>query len=288
MIRMCYYLQPGKRKAKKMLKLWTEGATSQNRVCRVDERLTNLLSDYTPVFYGVAESTIGIFNKAVRNNKPWLYLDNQYFGAKTGRMYRITWSALQHTGNGNTNDRRLKSCYGGKLPLLKKWKRDGKHILITLQSELYFDLLMPYSRKEWLNHVVKTLRSYTDRPIVVREKPHPSRPYAQTVPFGIHLHGCYALVTLNSATAIEATMLGIPIFVTDQSCAIIPVANQYLSEIEKPKFFDRMEWLSVLANNQWSPQELRSGLALRDLFRQKEVPVPKDIIQRSYKISDIG
>lgn len=287
MNKMVYYLQPGKRKAKKMLRMWTDGATCQSKVCRVDELSENLHTGYTPVMYGVAESTIKIFNKIVSDGKPWLYLDNQYFGSKAGRMYRVTWSALQHTGIGEPNHKRLRLCFGGREPPLKNWKRDGKHILITLQSELYFQLLMPYSRKEWLNQVVKTIRLHTDRPIVVREKPHPSRPYAQTVPFKTHLHGCYAVVTLNSATAIEAMMLGIPAFVTDPNCAIIPVANKSLADIEHPSFFDRMHWLAVLANNQWSPAELRSGHALQTLARRPEIPTPKNIIQRSYKLGDI-
>lgn len=287
-MKMLFFLQPGKRKAMKMMRLWSEGAARAKVTCVVDERLGNPRSGYTPVFYGVAESTLRVFNQSVRAGSSWLYIDNQYFKTRLGKMYRVTWNALQHTGVGESDGKRLLKVFSGRVPSMRKWHTDGRHILITLQSELYFQLLMPYTRSEWLNKVVRTLRLYTDRPIIVREKPHPSRPYAQTIPFERHLIGCYAIVTLNSATAIEGIMRGIPCFVTDQHCAIVPSANTTLSEIEDPKFFDREAWLALLAENQWSSKELENGEAINALSRRKaQRKVPGDLVQRAYKLDDI-
>ena len=170
---------------------------------------------------------------------------------------------------------------------MQPWNKGGRHILITLQSELYFQLLMPYSRSEWLTTVVTQLKRHTDRPIVIREKPHPSRPFAQRIPFEQQLTNCYAIVTLNSATAIEGILRGIPAFVTDQNCAIVPSANTALSKIESPETFDRVPWLGTLADNQWSAFEMRSGKALGELCERGAVPVPDDLVQRSYKLEEI-
>ena len=78
----CFYLQPGKRKAKKMLRLWTEGAATARQICITDERLQILRPGFLPVFYGVAESTVRVFNQATRGGEPWVYIDNQYLPSR--------------------------------------------------------------------------------------------------------------------------------------------------------------------------------------------------------------
>ncbi len=286
-MRFRFYLQPGKRKAKKMYRIWDVGCMAEKVQCILDERVAAFKPDCVPVFYGVAESTVRVFNYAVRSGRPWVYIDNQYFPTELKKNYRITWNAVQHTGIGETTGKRLREQMGRRGLLLGKWNTHGKHILITLQSELYFQLLMPYSRQKWLAAVVKVLKKHTDRPIIVREKPHPRRPYAQRVAFEKQLVGCHAIVTLNSATAIEGILRGIPAFVTDPNCAIIPAASNELSKIEQPEFFDRENWLGVLADNQWSPREIESGRALRSLMERTIKNERPDIIQRTYKLGDI-
>lgn len=288
-MRMCFYLQPGKRKSKKMLNLWEKGSQAVGAGCIVDTTLLGLRPTYTPIFYGVHDTTVAVFDKAVGHGRHWAYIDNQYFPTdRRKKNYRVTWDAVQHTGRGESDGKRLQKQLGTQRLGLGKWNVKGRHILITLQSELYFELLMPYSRKEWLKRVIGQLKQHTDRPIIVREKPHPSRPQAQKIPFEHQLINCYALVTLNSATAIEAIMCGIPAFVTDPNCAIVPCANNRLSRIESPKFFDRISWLEVLADNQWSASEIERGIALRQLAdRVDKKTLRTDLIQRTYKLEDI-
>lgn len=288
-MRTCFYLQPGKRKSKKMLGLWNNGTLAAGVSSLYDTDLIGLRPAYTPIFYGVHDTTISVFNKAVEDGRHWMYIDNQYFPTdRRKRNYRVTWDAVQHNGQAESDGQRLKKQLGSQPLNLAKWSAKGRHILVTLQSELYFDLLMPYSRKEWLQRVIEQLKLHTDRPIIVREKPHPSRPQAQKIPFEHQLINCYALVTLNSATAIECIMKGIPAFVTDPNCAIVPCANTKLSRIESPKFFDRVSWLEILADNQWSAREIEKGVALSYLMDQvDDKTIRNDLVQRTYTLEDI-
>lgn len=287
-VRTCFHLQPSKRKAKKMNHLWVKGCEAKSVHVLTDESLRGPRPQFTSIFYGVAHSTLDVFNKVVAQGKHWAYIDNQYFATdRRKRNYRITWDALQTTGKTNSDGKRFRRQMGTNFRL-GKWNTKGRHILITLQSELYFELLMPYSRHDWLARVVEQLKLHTDRPIIVREKPHPSRPHVQKVPFEHQLINCYALVTLNSATAIEGIIRGIPAFVTDPNCAIIPCANKSLSWIEKPKFFDRIAWLEILADNQWASKEIENGTAFEMLVdRMNKKTIRADLIQRTYTLGDI-
>lgn len=288
-MKMLYFVQPGKRKAKKMVHMWVVGCNARNLTCMTDSNLRDIRKNYVSVFYGVAPSTLRVFNQAMHAEKPFLYIDNCYFPALSGtRNYRVTWNALQHHGTGKSDGKRLLRVFSGNSPTLQKWSFNGRHILITLQSELYFNLLLPYTRQAWLERVVETLRKHTDRPIIVREKPHSSRPVAQQASFEEQLRGCYAVVTLNSATAIEGIMRGIPAFVTDPNCAIVPAAHTALSKIENPEEFDRMPWLEVLADNQWSSKEFENGKVVSELQRRGITNAPPDLVQRRYKLKDIN
>lgn len=284
-----FYMQPGKRKAKKMMSMWYDGCQQHHVTCLVDKNCVSLRTNFTPVFYGVAPTTVGVFNLAVRDGHPWLYIDNMYLTDRKGkRYYRVTWNALQHTGIGESDGHRLRRMFGPTGPVIKP-RRSGDFILITLQSELYFHLLMPYTRQAWLSQVVRALRKHTDRKIVVRDKPHPGNPSTRSIPpFAEQLQGAHALVTLNSATAIEAMMNGVPAFVTDPNCAIAPVAGLPFSLIENPPEPDLLPWLQVLADNQWTQSEIERGIALEVLGKRKVIPVPEDIVQRSYRLADIG
>ena len=83
------------------------------------------------------------------------------------------------------------------------------------------------------------------------------------------LKNCYALVTHDSNIAVEAIMAGVPVFVTGTSPAQV-FGNVDLFTIVEPRMeFDRWEWLSILANNQWTLNEIRDGMAYETLNKHK-------------------
>ena len=117
-----------------------------------------------------------------------------------------------------------------------------------------------FSADEWTLQTVRKLQEATDRPIRVRRKAA-----AKTTPLAADLAGCWALVAHSTNAAVEALVAGVPVFCT-APCAARAMGRADLSEIEDPLLpDDRERWLRVLAANQWTLDEMRSGLAWRML-----------------------
>lgn len=264
-----FYLQQTKRKARKMMYNWVCGAQRCGRqVLVVDCRESKELANGDAVFYGLAPVTKPPWDEVRTRGVPYYYIDNAYLGHRGG-YYRVTRNAVQHDGRGASTGWRFDQLKVKVMP----WRKGGRHILVTLQSELYHELLMDGRRDDWLGGVLRTLRQHTDRPIMVREKPIPSLPHTYNpIPFEENLRDAWALVTHNSATAVQAILAGVPAIVTDPDCAIAPITTTDLSRVEKPPrpdYDQRRQWASVLADNQWSLEEIRAGTCLRELLRRE-------------------
>jgi hypothetical protein len=116
---------------------------------------------------------------------------------------------------------------------------------------------------------VATLKKYTDRPIIVRQRAPKRIDRVQSDPLSVALaKDVHALVTFNSVAATEAIMHGIPAFVLAPSNAARPVGNTDLSQIETPYYPDSDKlnaWVRHLAYGQFHVDELRDGTAFRIL-----------------------
>lgn len=133
------------------------------------------------------------------------------------------------------------------------WRKAGDHILVAAPSEAYVRF---HGLAEWLPRTLAGLRAATGRPIRVRRKP---RPREAAAALADELAGCHALVTHGSIAAVEAVLLGVPVFV-DPVSAAAPVGNTDLAAIETPAMPDRDRWLAALAASQWNAAEMAAGL----------------------------
>jgi hypothetical protein len=187
----------------------------------------------------------------------YYYLDNGYF-PKEGRFFRVTRNNRQSNGeSGPTNHERLTDLGVRFLP----WNKAGRIVLICLQSEGFYRLLLKTTVEKWLEDVLATLRKHTDRKIVIREKPW----YWPAKPLAWILSDCHAVVTHSSNCAIEAVCTGVPAFVTTP-CGALAVSSTDLTKIESPYYpDDREAWAARLAAQQWTLDEMRSGRCWRDL-----------------------
>ena len=84
--------------------------------------------------------------------------------------------------------------------------------------------------------------------------------------FGRKLHedlkGAHCLVTHGSNAAVEAVIMGCPVFVHQDSAASL-VGRCDLARIEEPIYPDRQPWLNSLAYAQFSESELVDGTLWR-------------------------
>ena len=158
---------------------------------------------------------------------------------------------------------------------LKPYRTSGSHILVCCQRNGGWSM-KGMSVNDWLNKTIATLRSLTDRPIVVRVHPGDKKwrswfkmPAYQNVTLSQKhikedLQNAWASVVYNSSPSVASLIEGIPTFVTDpqpEFSQVNGVCNTMLKRIEDPKLYDRQEWVERLSMCHWNFDELKSGEA---------------------------
>jgi hypothetical protein len=173
---------------------------------------------------------------------------------------------------------------------VKNYRTTGDHILVCLQRNGGWSM-GSHSVTDWAELIVRQLRQYTNRPIVLRAHPGDQRSkiylkkltalskelqfsFSSNTDIRTDLADCWAVVNHNSSPAVAAAIEGIPVFVTDPArsqCRAI--ANTDLSRIEQPQMPDRTVWLQQLAMSHWKFDELRSGQAWQHMRKfVRDVP----------------
>lgn len=249
----CGYPIPGKRKSRLICEAWAQG-------CSGGTVIDNTLRDGDAFFYGVDRSIEHIWRTILHDQtRTFYYCDNSYFDDTRQEYFRITKNMLQHTGEGvSDGERYIKQL--GRDHSVAPWREEGRHIVVCEQSASFMDLPIGYEG-DWLNDIVPALRRLTSREIRIRrwerDKAHSSNSLMND------LLGAHALVTWSSAAAITSVMAGVPIIAQGQ-CAAGPMSGSLL-DIEQLPMPPRYNWLGVLADNQFTLDEMRSGYAWEKL-----------------------
>lgn len=192
-----------------------------------------------------------ILLQAQKLNRDWYYGDKAYFVRE--RYFRITKNAKMHGGHGEATPERFEKL---GIPI-KPW-RSGDEILICPQSDVFFNL-NGTTQQKWIDEVVTKLKKYTDRPIRV----HYKRTTLDTEQFFRgQLHNAWAVVVYSSMAGVHAALAGVPCFATNTESTAVNFGTNDLSLIESPVKPDNREQMAwVLADNQWTLDEIRSGMA---------------------------
>lgn len=136
---------------------------------------------------------------------------------------------------------------------LAPWRKGGRRIVIANTLPDYWTIRgLP---REWSHQLAAKLRKQTDRPVYVREK-------EATVSLQHDLRDAHCLVTHGSIAAVEAVVLGTPVFVAAESAAA-HVGVVGWDDIEHPVYPDRQPWLNALAYSQFNEIELVDGTLWR-------------------------
>jgi hypothetical protein len=247
------YPTPGKGKAKMLLDAFCAGAGG-----KVVKDVTRL-QDGGAAFYGVVPATKPVYDQAKAIGRDVYYLDNAYFDSTREVYFRATKNRLQHAGAGQSDGKRFDAL---KLPSIKPWRTSGRHVLICPQSDPFMRDVIEY-RGAWLADTLAALRKVTDRELRVRPWTGNKKEWYRTLP--ADLVDCWALVTYSSASSVTAILAGVPAICTgDDSIANRGLGAGSIADIERPPMLEgRREWASVIADNQWTVEEMRSGLAWR-------------------------
>lgn len=201
-----------------------------------------------------------LLRKAKAEGRDFYFADHAYLMQGRGKFFRITKNNYQHDGTGPATSDRFKAFRRQIMP----YSKGGRHILVCPNSAVYFGL-HGMDVQAWLAETVATIRQYTDRPIRVRWKTDRAlRPIAED------LVDCWAVVVYSSAAALDALIAGVPVFTLAPFAASYRMGLSDLSKIEAPIYpGGRDGFLSNLAANQWSLQEILRGDAWRALQDQE-------------------
>lgn len=208
--------------------------------------------------------------------RTFYFMDTGYFAnyaTKTNpkavkRWHRIVKNNVQHLGpiEDRPNDRwkRLQD----EFPRLKwtGWKKNGSSILVVTPSEKpckFYGI----DSSQWIDETVNTLKKFTDRPIIVRNKAkfRIDRSLRNTIYDQFDEDNIFAVVTYNSIAAVEAVAYGIPSFTLAPNAASSLCLND-LSKIESPYYPDSdlvYKWCCYLSYGQFNNEELADGTAWR-------------------------
>ena len=144
--------------------------------------------------------------------------------------------------------------------------RKGRNILLCPPSAKAMSAF-GIDLDEWLQETIATIKKYTNRPIVVRNKvSRRERTATDTMEMALS-RDVHCLVTFNSIAATEAVLLGKPAFTLGPNAAHA-VSLSDLSLIETPKIPTAEEveaWAAHLSYCQFSEAEMRDGTAWRIL-----------------------
>lgn len=212
----------------------------------------NRLRPGPAAFYGVNHSNESVWRAAIAEGRDRYMIDNSYFDAVRQRSFRVTKNRMQHTGTGVSDGRRFRAL-GVKV---KPWRKAGGHIVVCAQSDSFMQTMG--FEGDWTTCVVERLSSLTDREIRVRRWARNKTLAGAS--FQADLAGAHAVVVWSSAAAVTALIEGVPVVVESDDCAARPMAGT-LDQIESLPTPDRENWLGLLADNEWTIDELTNGTA---------------------------
>ncbi len=228
------------------------------------KQLDDIPKDVPIAVRGIAKRKV--IHKAIEDGRDFYYIDTGYFGHGKSKLYhRVSKNSLQynHTIHKNIPTDRLKKTG------IQIWPHTrGTNILLCPPSQKalnYWDVDLD----TWILQTTQTIKRYTDRPIVIREKQSRHiRTNEDTMEMALS-RDVHCLVTYNSIAAVEALIYGKPVFTMGPNAAA-PLANTDLSKIESPYMPNKLKVKSLCANlayNQFTPAELEDGTAWRILER---------------------
>lgn len=251
----CLFIPPELKAFK--LNLFERIGSKLGDVCRGDVgRLSTLPDEIIPIV-GCTPALRLTIDMWLARKRPFIYWDRGYArrvfatwlprGADGG-YYRWHLNSYQMSTIRERPPDRWQSL---KTPLAP-WAKGGRHIVLAAPT-------MTYSRfhqlKNWIELTLDRLALHTDRQIVIRCK-------ESKRPLQTDLTGAHALVTHGSIAAVEAVIMGCPVFVDPSSAAAL-VGHTDLSKIEKPIYPERQPWLNALAYSQFNERELIDGTLWR-------------------------
>lgn len=206
------------------------------------------------------------------DHRAFYYMDSGYFGNQPNPLNPNGWKFWHRIVKNDIQHSEITPRPADRLDALKikieKWKAPGRSIIIAAPDEKpckFYGI----DKETWVNETVETIKKYSDRPIIVRDraKSRLDRIQHNTLKQALD-DDVFALVTFNSVAATESILYGVPAFTLAPTNAASPVSLQDLTKIETPYYPDQDKvhaWACHLAYGQFHIREFKNGSAKRML-----------------------
>jgi len=216
-----------------------------------------------------------IYENAVKNNIPVVIIE-------VGNLQRNqTWRISVDHVNANgyfANELQLDDNRLKLFPKLKEQLSNRKsEILITTQRHESLQWSNQPSTEVWLTNIIKLVKSYTDRPIVVRYHPRSlKRPVIAGVKTEIPKkisstydefdmsYNYHCVINHCSGTTIQSAVNGCPI-ICDPSGLAYPVSEKW-TNLDNATLPNRHDWYVKLCHTEWTVDEIAKGIPLMRLL----------------------
>ena len=226
-------------------------------------------------FWGLGSNNLQEIAQVNEKGEEWWFIDVGYITEQITRYptpsitdydktyFRIIKGKI-HTTMGDPGDgsRHKKLLQQGIDAEFKGWNTgECKHILLTPSSQTVTFYTNNMSQEDWIKECSEQIKCYTNRPIIMRNKPRPNNEWWGT-DIKDDLKDCHALVTNMSLSAVDAVLNKVPV-VTHQNnvCYYVSGRLEDINERRMPAREDMTMWLRSVANNQFTLQEIEDGLA---------------------------
>lgn len=236
-------------------------------------------------FWGLGGKNIPEIRQCIENKEEYWFVDVGYLTQQITRYpepiihdydktyFRICKGGI-HTNRGSVGPGvRLQKLESQGIDVeFKGWDTGDEkrnHILICPSSETVTYHMYGLTQQQWIDKVIKELKEYTTKEIVVRNKPRPGNQWWNT-DIKDDLKECHCLVTNMSLSAIDAILNKTPVLCDGRNiCG--PVSSKHPKYIEKPFRPGRKtinEWLKFVSENQFTIKEIEDGTAYDTLNTQ--------------------
>lgn len=196
------------------------------------------------VFYGVNEANLGEYRKAKASGLDVYMIDNSAFDCVRGVQFRVTKNRYHHDGQGQSDGRRFAALGLTIRPPIDPFDPGRNYILAVEQSSSY--MVCVAREPLWLERALAGRGAVVYR-VWQRDKRKAMGTLADD------LTQARVTVTHSSAAAVESLLAGVPVYVSAASpCFGVLMA-------------DRHRMFGVLADNQFTLAEMRSGFSWKAL-----------------------
>ena len=214
--------------------------------------------------WGCLRGTEAVIDEAGQKEQDWYFFDHAYVMNESkhmpnmklkDRVYRVTKNAqlINDIDELSFDDYKRIEKYE-KYVQLEPWKKDGKYILVFEPSDF---AKRWWEVPNWTEDTIQLLKANTDLEIRIRKK-------NSLISFESEVKGAKAVVSLQSAAAIQAHIWGIPGYCAEMSAAY-PVSHSMdmiqkgLDSIQYIPDHHRQRWLNSILANQYTMTEIADG-----------------------------